>query len=246
MWTKLSSTSFVVLIIGACARSSSMADLELEIKNAYVDRNLVTRREVVVAGERVEYLEAGEGRPVVFCHGAAFSMRTWQYVGVLDALASRGFRAIAINLPGYGASSRTIGDKRGREGFLASFTASISLPSPFVVVAASMGGSYGLPFVMRTSVAGYVTVAGMLGALGSQRLDDVPVLAIYGSEDARLSSDERLIKSSFGTSELVVMENAPHPCYLRDAVAAEQFTRLILDFVGATHTEGTKVRAKWS
>ena len=40
---------------------------------------------------------------MLFCHGAAFSMRTWQSVGVLDALAMQGERAIAVNLPGYGA-----------------------------------------------------------------------------------------------------------------------------------------------
>ena len=58
-------------------------------------------------------------------------------------------RAIALNLPGYGSSSKTIGGWEGKAGFLRRVAEAMDLPSTLMVVAASMGGSYALPFVME-------------------------------------------------------------------------------------------------
>ena len=60
----------------------------------------------------------------------------------------------------------------------------LSLPRRVVVVAASMGGSYGLAFVISPGafeVAGYVTAAGVLSALPkSGARVATPTLAIRG------------------------------------------------------------------
>lgn len=206
------------------------------MKKSYRDRDQVVRKVIYVSGNAVEFVEAGDSsRVVVFCHGAAFSMRTWQYVGILDALAARGYRAIAINLPGYGATSRTIsGD---RDGFLESLLDALQI-ARVVVVAASMGGSYGLPFLYTSSrAAGYITVAGVLGKERRQRKTlSLPVLAIYGSRDPRLQSDSQILSTLFSRHELVVIPDAPHPCYLRDRDAAEQFTELVVSFVERVQT----------
>ena len=89
-------------------------------------------------------------------------------------------------------------------------------------------------------IAGYVTAA----ALRSRHNDkppSVPVLGIYGSEDQpRLDSDRRACfavpPSPYGCygnrTQLIVLANAPHPCYLRDAAAARQFTNLVVAFAG--------------
>ena len=71
------------------------ADLEGAIRDAYVDKHQVHHGSITVDGEAVEFLEAGPkdaAKTVLFCHGAAFSMTTWQHVGVLDALAESGMR----------------------------------------------------------------------------------------------------------------------------------------------------------
>ena len=77
------------------------ADLEGAIRDAYVDKHQVHHGSITVDGEAVEFLEAGPkdaAKTVLFCHGAAFSMTTWQHVGVLDALAGggRGMRGLRL------------------------------------------------------------------------------------------------------------------------------------------------------
>ena len=79
------------------------ADLEGAIRDAYVDKHQVHHGTIQVDGETVEFLEAGPkdaAKTVLFCHGAAFSMTTWQHVGVLDALAERGLLQIVIDAEG--------------------------------------------------------------------------------------------------------------------------------------------------
>lgn len=79
---------------------------------SYVDRGLVTAHDVSVGSEhsyKIHYLRAGPApveaeRVIIFCHGAAFTSRTWQITGVLDELALQGFSALAVDLPGFGAS----------------------------------------------------------------------------------------------------------------------------------------------
>jgi len=232
--------SLAMVLLTSFARGrrgrAGKADLEQIVKDAYHDHGRVKQGRVHVDGEVVEYLEAGPpgaARTAVFCHGAAFSMHTWQSVGVLDALAGAGVRAYALNLPGRGASSKKIGNADGKEGYLRAVLDALGAPRAVVVVAASMGGSYALPFVVSPgagrAVAGYVTAAGMIG---SKDVVATPVLGVYGSEDGRLASDRGLFgPKQFASSQLVVFDDAPHPCYLRDVAAAKQFSELVVAFV---------------
>jgi pimeloyl-ACP methyl ester carboxylesterase len=58
-------------------------------------------RRVRLPGGEVSYAEIGEGEPIVFVHGISGSWQNW-----LENLPhfSRGHRAIALDLPGFGAS----------------------------------------------------------------------------------------------------------------------------------------------
>ncbi len=128
-------------------------------------------------------------------------------------------------------------------GFDRGTSCSASNHNCLMVVAASMGGSYALPFVMEPGpykIAGYVTAAA-LRSRHNAKPPSVPVLGIYGSEDQpRLDSDRRACfavpPSPYGCygnrTQLIVLANAPHPCYLRDAAAARQFTNLVVAFAG--------------
>ncbi len=59
------------------------------------------RREVDVVGAKVNYVEMGEGTPVLFVHGLAGAWQNW-----LEQIPhfARTHRAIAMDLPGFGAS----------------------------------------------------------------------------------------------------------------------------------------------
>jgi len=229
------------------------AELERPIAEAYVDKGRVQRKGIEVHGEVVDYLEAGplDARTVVFCHGAAFTMWTFQVVGVLDALAEMDVHSIALNLPGYGASSKSLG--ADKETYLSEVLKALRIDEPVVVVAASMGGTYAMPFVLAqpARVAGYVSAAGLLPS----RLEtvEVPTLFVYGDQDPRLENDKATIAAHFAESHTVVFKDAPHPCYLRDLDAANYFTHLVTNFAqglpGLSDTESESfllpVHAHW-
>ena len=63
----------------------------------------MTEREARVAGQRVRYLVAGEGEPVVLVHGLSGSTRWWSRN--VPALAEH-YRVHLVNLPGFGAIRR--------------------------------------------------------------------------------------------------------------------------------------------
>jgi pimeloyl-ACP methyl ester carboxylesterase len=57
---------------------------------------------VELPGATVNYAEIGEGEPIVFVHGITSSWQAW--LENMPHFASRGHRAIALDLPGFGAS----------------------------------------------------------------------------------------------------------------------------------------------
>ena len=61
-----------------------------------------SRRFLRVAGMRIRYIDAGDGDPVLLLHGIGHSSLSWKHN--LPALVQAGFRAIAIDTPGFGYS----------------------------------------------------------------------------------------------------------------------------------------------
>jgi pimeloyl-ACP methyl ester carboxylesterase len=62
----------------------------------------ISHRSLAVNGITLHVAEAGEGPPVLFCHGFPESWRSWRHQ--MEALAEAGFRAIAPDMRGYGDS----------------------------------------------------------------------------------------------------------------------------------------------
>jgi pimeloyl-ACP methyl ester carboxylesterase len=109
-------------------------------------RPLVHRTEL--PGATVTYAEVGEGRPIVFVHGITSSWQAW--LENMPHFAARGYRAIALDLPGFGASpmpSWPIGmPAYGR--LLHDFCEKLGVGGQAIVVGNSMGGLVGAEAVL--------------------------------------------------------------------------------------------------
>jgi abhydrolase domain-containing protein 14 len=174
-------------------------------------------RSLPVADVMVRALEAGppEARLVLLLHGGRFEAATWQELGTLDRIAAAGFRAVAVDLPGFGATPPT---GVAHPDFLAELLSALD-QRPAVVVTPSMSGGFSLPLLARAPerFAGLVALApvGIEEQAGALAAVDVPALLIWGSDDGvvPLPLAERL-QSALSGSELIVLEGAGHPAYL--------------------------------
>lgn len=59
---------------------------------------------ITANGIQIHYVEQGQGPLVVFCHGFPESWYSWRHQ--LPALARAGFRAVALDMRGYGGTSK--------------------------------------------------------------------------------------------------------------------------------------------
>ena len=247
---------FSALLLAYGGLATRNADLVAPFEAAYQDRGVVSSKTVAIAdlAAPLHYLDAGGSisKLVLFVHGAAFSARTWQVLGSLDALAGAGYRAIAIDVPGYGAQlsgAQKVHDNTLRRELLARFLDAIGWRRPVLVVSASMGGSFGSPFVLGNPqrAAGYLSVAAMLdetAATGASK-SLPPALIVWGSEDAPDSSRAHSHMQLFPQSQKIVFPDAPHPCYLKDP---KRFNELLLTFASGRAAAGAEpltVAARW-
>ena len=66
----------------------------------------IAHRSVATNGIRLHLAECGQGPPVLLIHGFPESWYSWRHQ--LPALAAAGYRAIAIDVRGYGRSSKPV------------------------------------------------------------------------------------------------------------------------------------------
>ena len=166
---------------------------------------------------KLHWLEAGPpgGLPVLLLHGARFHSGTWKQLGTLDRLAKEGFRAVALDLPGFGESPAA---PAGAKFDLADFLAAQKLERP-VVLSPSMSGDAALPLVTRhpDQVSGFVAVApvGLPSYESALRKLALPTLIVWGDQDQVVPvAQAKALHGWVKDSQLVILKDAQHPCYL--------------------------------
>jgi pimeloyl-ACP methyl ester carboxylesterase len=127
------------------------------------DMKSVVEHRIEIAGHATRALEVSGGGPgIVLLHGWSDSADTWR--PLLAALAARHRRAIAVDLPGFGAATR-LGDGAvlpQLDAFAADLVSSWAGKEPVVVAGTSLGGCVALRLAEHPGelrLAGVVPVA---------------------------------------------------------------------------------------
>ncbi len=179
----------------------------------------------------VHLLRSGpaDGRTIILLHGMKFQAATWRELSTLDLLAAHGWRALAVDMPGFGGSPEcaaaqdTVLDELIRQ----------ECGSPPVLLGPSMGGRIALEYgighpdaLSGLILVGPVGVEENRGKLGNIT---VPTLMIWGSEDqiAPPAHSDILLAEITGARREII-EGAPHPCYLDQP---ERFHDLVTGFL---------------
>lgn len=104
----------------------------------------VEARTVTLHGDDLDYVDVGEGPPIVFVHGLLGSHRTWDHL--VDRLAA-GHRVIAPDLVGHGGSAKPRGDYSlgAHAGTLRDLLDQLGV-GPVTLVGHSLGGGIALQF----------------------------------------------------------------------------------------------------
>lgn len=177
----------------------------------------------------------GPGGPeVLFLHGQAFTSKTWEALGTLALLAGEGYRAVAIDLPGYGDSPpvEMAVTAQGRSTFLGHVLQRLGMQTP-VLVSPSMSGRFALPFLLAhgDQLAGFVPIApvGTKDYTAEQyRGVQTPTLIVYGDRDTGLAPQALQNLQHLPEHRVAVLRGAGHACYLDKP---EDFHQALMDFL---------------
>lgn len=183
-------------------------------------------RQLEVAGRRVNYVDLGEGKPVVFVHGLSGCWQNW--LENLPRVASER-RVIALDLPGFGDSEMP-GEKISIEGYgrcVDELCERLELGS-VAIVGNSMGGFVGaevaISFPSRVDRLVLVSAAGITTANVLRR----PVMTLGRVATALATNSaigHRRIAARPVTRHVALLLVARHPSRLRPDVVFEGLMR---------------------
>lgn len=185
----------------------------------------IVSRQIDYHGTYIHYLSAGPANAasLLLLHGASFHSGTWQKVGTIRFMASRGYRVLALDLPGFGESGAAGVDQ---ESFLEQVIPLLKIEKP-VIVAPSMSGRFAFPLLLRhpEAMSGFVPVAPAAAPKYASKLArvEVPALIVWGDADTVFPpATAELLAKSFQNARVLILTGAGHACYLDQPDAFHQ------------------------
>jgi pimeloyl-ACP methyl ester carboxylesterase len=192
--------------------------------------------------DRLAALSIGTGHvAVILAHQVAGSLcQWWPYA---RSLAAAGFRVVAFDFDGFGASPAGDGDYPSEVAAAARW-AHHAGAGKVVLMGGSMGGTAVMVAAahLGASVAGVIDLSGParyagMDVLAAARRVHVPVLFGYGVRDSVFASDIRRVRAATATRDkpLVTVGDQTHGAALVDpAVGYAQVRKAVLRFIQAT------------
>nr|XP_060621823.1 protein ABHD14A [Anolis sagrei ordinatus]XP_060621824.1 protein ABHD14A [Anolis sagrei ordinatus] len=195
------------------------------------DPSVFFRETVPVHKDGVPY---SERMAVIFLHGQTFTSKIWEELGTLALLSVNGYRAVAIDLPGYGDSPKSSASETGpgRVAFLKQVFKELGLQKP-VLISSSVSGRYSIPFLLSSGdqLRGFVPIAPVVSKeFTAQQFQQVktPTLIIYGEHDNGLGRQSLPSLQQIPKSKVVMLPEAGHACYLDQP---KEFHKALLNFL---------------
>jgi pimeloyl-ACP methyl ester carboxylesterase len=107
--------------------------------------------EVMIKSGVVNFVQQGEGLPVILTHGLAASLHDWDHL--LPELAGAGYAGYALDLFGHGESHKPADhDEYTFDAVFEHFSAwidSLNLADPLILIGHSLGGGLSLQYALR-------------------------------------------------------------------------------------------------
>jgi pimeloyl-ACP methyl ester carboxylesterase len=116
-----------------------------------IKENNITYQTMLLNNQhQVNYVQHGEGQPIVLLHGLAASLHDWD--DLLPELSENGYKSYALDLLGHGESEKPT--KRTDYAFqnlyadFSTWLEQLHLPEPFPLVGHSLGGGLALQYAL--------------------------------------------------------------------------------------------------
>lgn len=201
-------------------RSRPPAQGSTQINTARVDVHAIVRGPSLAKAKRV----------VLFLHGASYTSRIWDDRGILDAVADRGYRAVAVDDP-----PSCTGDCEGPGVQLDRLIDAVGGSERVVLVSPSASGTQSLGYLSSSTdrLAGFVAVApvGVDGFTRSPGAPDVPALLVWGENDQVIPfANAAKLQRQLPGSRIERIPGAGHAVYDDDPKA---FDTVLLPFLAS-------------